>query len=676
MALYIGANYHPHDWDKERWKTDITLMKQAGFSAVRVGHLCWDSFEPEEGQYNFAWFDECMDLFAEAGIGVVVDVSMRPAPVWVHKLCPGCNIYSKGGGMQPSIHRYMEDVADPAYQYYALRFAEVLVNRYKNHSGLFAFGLCNEIGSGAKSFSPQSRQRFIQWLKHKYKTVEQLNNAWATRRWCRRLTAFDDVVFPENELYLGAPEAWLDMRRYFADVTGDFKIKLKETVESCGISVPHSSNHYAEFETNGFDYLSIYDKFVDYPGMGFYPGYQVAEKYQSMMSIYHQRLAETDKPMWLLEFQSGSEGWHHGPYGAVRMMAMLCLLNRAQMILGWTWRTMLAGEEQYLSGILGHDGLPTVNYKEYRQIAADMEKLQEYAFPYVPVPDVAVAYSYDNDYVVQYGTRYYKQTYSHTKTEIQKVFFDLNRDYNVISLKNRKHDYKLLILPQYVLMSEEEAGAIRSFVEDGGTVIMTAYSAVVDEHSQAFATSRPGRLDDVFGIRVAAFNRTGAEWMEFSEDAKCVEDENGKHELIRVASDEEFYIDVDYYEELELHTATAYAAFPDKDLCAVSVNKYGKGKAYYVAAETNVALLKWLITKLAPDLGLQSGLHVPEGIQARKIADGQTFYVNATGWTIEIPLEEKGFGVLSEKEYDNVLTLGHYDAELICGNNMERQNID
>lgn len=666
MALYIGANYHPHDWSRERWKTDAELMKQAGFTTVRVGHLCWDSFEPEEGVYTFDWFDEFMDLFAEAGIGVFLDVSMRPAPVWVHKLCPGCNVYSKGGNMQPSVHRYMEDVSDPAYQHYALRFAEILVNRYKNHPALFAFGLCNEMGSGKISFSPQSRQRFIQWLKHKYGTVEQLNQAWATRRWCRKLTSFDDVVFPENELFLGAPEAWLDMRRFFADVTGDFKIRLKETVEGCGISVPHSSNHYAEMETNGFDYLSIYDRFVDYPGIGFYPGYQVSEKYQFMMSIYNQRLAETDKPMWCLEFQSGSEGWHHGPYGAVRMMAMLCLLNRAQMILGWTWRTMLAGEEQYLSGILGHDGLPTVNYKEYRQIAADMNKLKDYAFPYVPVPDVAVAYSYDNDYVIQYGTRHYKQTYSQTKVEIQKTFFDLNRDYNVISLKNRKHNYKLLILPQYVLMSEEEANEIRKFVQEGGTVIMTAYSATVDEHSQAFATPRPGRLEDVFGIRVAAFGRTGAEWMDFSDNTKFAETENGKRELLRVASGEEFYINVDYYEELELHTASEYASFPDKGLCAVSVNEYGKGKAYYVAAETNAELLKWLIKKLTPVLGLKCGPNVPEGIQAREIAKGQTFYVNTTSRTIGIPLERKGFGVLSEKEYGNVLTLDPCGAELIC----------
>lgn len=667
MALYIGTNYHPHDWDAERWKTDVELMKQAGFTTVRLGHLCWDSYEPEEGVYTFEWFDEVMDLFADAEIGVVLDVSLRPAPVWVHKLCPGCNIYGKGGTMQPSIHRYMEDVADPSYQHYALRFAEILVKRYRNHPALAAFGLCNEIGSGMPSYSEQSRQRFVQWLKHKYGTVDKLNEAWACRRWSRRLTSFDDVVFPVNELVTGAPEAWLDMRRFFSDGLGDFIVKLKCCVEQFGPGIPHASNHYAELNALGFDYLKYCDDFVDYPGIGFYPGYQVTERYHFHGSIYNQRLTETDKPMWCLEFQTGGQGLHHGPYGTVRMMAMLCLLNRTQMILGWTWRSMLAGEEQYLCGILGHDGLPTVNYREYQEIAGYMKKLQDYAFPYLPVPDAAVAYSSDNDWVIQFGTRHYHQTYSDNKVEIQKVFYELNRDYNSISLKNRKHDYKLLLLPEYVLMSEEEAEAVRTFTAEGGTVIMTAYSATVDEHNQVFGLPRPGRLEDVFGIRVSGFDRTSAEWRDFAENAKLVEDEKGKRELLKIAAETEaFYIDVDYYEELELNTAKEYASFPDKGLCAISVNTYGKGKAYYVAAETNAELLKWLIERLTPSIGLKRGLTVPEGIQAREIAAGQKFYVNTTRYTVEVPLERPGKGILSEKEYQEILTLSPYDAELIC----------
>lgn len=666
MALYIGTNYHPHDWTRERWKTDIELMKQAGFTTVRLGHLCWDSYEPEDGVYTFEWFDEVMDLFAQAKIGVVLDVSMRPAPAWLHKLCPGCDIYDRSGNRQPSIRRYMEDVADPAYQHYALRFAEALVNRYKNHRALLAFGLCNELGSGQRSYSEQSRQRFVQWLKHKYKTVEALNRAWATQRWSRRLTSFDDVVFPENGIATGAPEACLDMRRFFSDGTGEFLVRLAETVRRCAPGIPQSCNHYCDQEALGFDYLKVYDDFADYPGMGFYPGYQVTERYHYMCGGYSLRLAETDKPMWCLEFQSGGEGLQHGPYGAVRMNAMLCLLNRAQMILGWTWRSMLAGEEQYLCGILGHDGEPTVNYREYQEIARYMKKLEKYAFPYLPVPQIAIAASFDNDMVVRYGSKHYHQSDKQNLTEIQKVFYDLNLDCNTISLKNRKHAYRLLVLPDYVLMSEKEADEVRRFVAEGGTVIMTAYSATVDEHSQVFATPRPGYLSDVFGIRVSGFDRTGAEWRDFADGARIVEDEKGKRELLRVAAGEEFYIDAEYYEELELRGAEEYAAFPDKGCCAVSVNRYGRGRAYYVAAETNAALLKWLIRRIAPEVGIREGIAVPEGVQAREIAKGQRFYVNTTNRPVTISLERPGKGILSEAEYESAFILKPYDAELIC----------
>lgn len=41
QTLYVGTNYHPHDdKDPEKIQKDITLMKAAGFKAVRMGHLC------------------------------------------------------------------------------------------------------------------------------------------------------------------------------------------------------------------------------------------------------------------------------------------------------------------------------------------------------------------------------------------------------------------------------------------------------------------------------------------------------------------------------------------------------------------------------------------------------------------------------------------------------------
>ncbi len=82
QVLYVGANYHPHD-DKnpEKIKKDIELMKAAGFTCVRLGHLAWDSYEPSEGKFDFEWFDKVMDEMNKAGIKVILDIAIRPAPI-------------------------------------------------------------------------------------------------------------------------------------------------------------------------------------------------------------------------------------------------------------------------------------------------------------------------------------------------------------------------------------------------------------------------------------------------------------------------------------------------------------------------------------------------------------------------------------------------------------------
>ena len=648
MALYIGTNYHPHDWPGERWKEDIRLMKEAGFNTVRLGHLCWDSYEPEEGVYTFAWFDEVMDLFAAAKIQVVLDVSMHPAPRWVHKLCPGCRIYGKSGTEQHSITRYMEDVDDPAYQKYALRFAKKLVSRYKDHPALFAFGLCNELGAGFISYSPEAQHRFQNWLKKKYRTIDQLNEAWAAQRWSRKFSSFEEIMFQENEITIGPPEGWLDMRRFFSEGIGNFIVRLKETVEENAPGIPHSSNHYAEKDSLGFDYLQYQDQFVDYPGIGLYPGYEAGNsfKLRFMLVCYMQRIAETGRPMWCLEFQTGSEGITHGPYGVNRMHMLLSLLYRSQMVLGWTFRSMLGGEEQYLYGMLGHDGIPGVNYEEYRQTAGDFKKLEKYAFPYLPEPEVGVAYGYENMLIMQYRPGQYRTSYQKQIMETLQCFDEQNRDYNIVDLRDMKKQYKLLIVPGYALMSREAAETVRAFVKDGGTVLMTGYSAMVDETGKVFGEPHPGYLADVFGIRVKGYFYTG---------------EN----LTIKFEKQETQAQIHYFEELELHNAKCFAQLKEQKLCGISCNAYGKGKAYYMAVEAEHEILKQFIQSISEKTGLTPPLYTPEGVRGRKIADNQYFYVNTLDVPVKIELCEQGYGVLHDTAYTRDMILEPFDGELI-----------
>ena len=171
QQLYVGANYHPHD-DKniEKIKKDIELMKAAGFTSVRMGHLAWDSYEPSEGKFDFEWFDRVMDLMNEAGIKVILDIAIRPAPIWLHHKFPSIDIVDANGDVRYPNHRYMEDVGDPNYQKYALLFTDAISKRYANHPALLAFGIDNESGDGPISYSETARLRFIEWLKRNIQT--------------------------------------------------------------------------------------------------------------------------------------------------------------------------------------------------------------------------------------------------------------------------------------------------------------------------------------------------------------------------------------------------------------------------------------------------------------------------------------------------------------------------
>src|SRR5208283_3364489 len=82
--LFVGTCYQPVDRSREQIRQDIALMKQAGFTMVRMGDLSWDAFEPSEGQFEFAWFDQILEQMNEAGIKVILDIGGSPAPIWLH----------------------------------------------------------------------------------------------------------------------------------------------------------------------------------------------------------------------------------------------------------------------------------------------------------------------------------------------------------------------------------------------------------------------------------------------------------------------------------------------------------------------------------------------------------------------------------------------------------------
>ena len=387
--LFVGTCYQPIDRTPEQIDRDVAIMKHAGFNVVRMGDLSWDSFEPSQGKFDFEWFDRVMDKMQANGIKVILDIPGAPAPIWLHRRYRGVDIVDQNGARRPPAERYMDDIGDPDYVREIGILADTLTKRYAHHPAVIAVGYDNEIGNGYMSYSEADRQRFIGWLKLKYGTVEALNKAWATQRWSRRLNSFEDVDLPLAD-GPGPPERYLDLHRYWSDVSVARLEELDAIRQRNMPGLPSISNLWDTAARRGFDYLSTYKSYVSYGAEGFYPGDPISGALGALMTK-----GDLETPIWFNEFTAGGGGYYGTP-GRSRMYAYLGLMMGAQGTLAWTFNSHLGGEEQALFGLVDHDGTPSWKVDEFARIASEFKQLSKLGFPRYTHPEVAIAYSFDS----------------------------------------------------------------------------------------------------------------------------------------------------------------------------------------------------------------------------------------------------------------------------------------
>jgi beta-galactosidase len=643
----VGTCYQPIDRTPEQIDRDIAIMKHAGFNVVRMGDLSWDSFEPSQGKFTFEWFDRVMDKMQANGIRVILDIPGSPAPIWLHRAYPGVDLVSQNGTRLPPAERYMDNISDPGYVRELGIMADALTKRYAHHPAVIAIGYNNEIGNGFMSYSEADRQRFITWLRKKYGTIEELNKAWATQRWSRRLNSFEDVDLPLGD-GPGPFERYLDLHRYWSDVTVARLEELDAIRQRNMPDLPSISNLWDTAGRRGFDYLATYKSYVSYGAEGFYPGDPVSGAFGALMTK-----GDLDTPIWFNEFTAGGGG-DYGTPGRSRMYAYLGLMMGAQGTLAWTFNSHLGGEEQALFGLVDHDDTPSWKVDEFARIASEFKQLSKFGFPRYTHPEVAIAYSFDSLIDSSPNTpsnttrQFFKPSYAEQVQGAFEPLFRANIDTAIINIGHADlAPYKLVIVPADYLMDAASAKALRDYVSAGGTVLMTAFSAKVDEHGQWFNTPLPGRLSDVFGLKTNAFYNLPAA-LSFQLNDAPVE------------------TTVHHYEVLEPSTATVVARFTNTAdrTPAVTINRFGKGNAIYLATESNASAITPLMNYLYTVAGIQPGPTTPEGVFAR-VVDGRTLYVNTTGEEKRISIPGRRKGIISNRTYEGTLVLGPQEADLI-----------
>jgi beta-galactosidase len=402
-----------------------------------------------------------------------------------------------------------------------------------------------------------------------------------------------------------------------------------------------------------FDYSQIaYSGKMTREGCGFYPGLSLTTNWGVMNALFGiSRIQfESTNPFWCTEFTTMT-----AVPNSIRKSAYATLMYGNQMVCGWTWQSMLNGEEQYLEGMIDWDGIPNRKYDEYKQIATEFKKIEKY-FPYKPQAKVGLAFSFPS----QIASSYFPEQHENQLQACWDMFYLRNMDTRVVEISRSSLNYKLLFVPGVAVMDEATATKIRDYVKNGGTVIMTDNSAIVDTTGQVFATTRPGRLSDVFGIRLGGYEETEAmneislkgykgKKLEVTYKGKATDTESARFDNIDLRGAE------------VIGTITSL----NKDYPIMTSNKYGKGRAIYVGLPANGNVLGGLVDDLIDELGIKKGPDVPSGIIARQIDKNHMLYLNVSGETKEIQMKGNSRSILFDKDYNGNFTIAPYEPEFI-----------
>ena len=201
--------------------------------------------------------------------------------------------------------------------------------------------------------------------------------------------------------------------------------------------------------------------------------------------------------------------------------------------------------------------------------------------------------------------------------------------------KMEKED--VLALPMVYMFKEGFAEKVRAFVENGGTLITSYWSGIADDTDRCYLEGTPHGLMDVLGIRSTEIDGL-YDWEENS--------------FVPVAGNE-LGLDKTYTckylcDLVELRgarTLMTYGSDFYEGYSCLTVNEYGKGKAWYVAADADKEFYGDFLGKVLKDSGVSCGIkeEIPDALEITvRENENEKYYIYQNFGTeaVNIPVPE------------------------------------
>jgi beta-galactosidase len=667
FVLY-GGDYNPDQWPEEVLEEDMRLFNLAKINIVTLPVFSWALLQPSEQSYNFDWLDKIFDKLLKNNIKVCLATSTAAQPAWMSLKYPEILPVDFDGRKRKHGGRVNFCPTSKKYRELSVKLSRKLAERYKNYPNLAVWHIGNEYGNYC--YCDNCAEEFRNWLKKRYGTVEELNKRWNMNFWGHTLYSFDEVTVPS-----GLNEMWrepgrdrscfqgisLDYNRFMSEASLECYLGEYKAIKEVTPDLPVTTNLMGTFKP--LDYF----KWAEHMDIVSWDNYPSLTEPVAATSLRHDlmRSLKGGKPFMLMEQTPNQTNWQ--PYnsvkrpGVMRLQSYQAMAHGADTIMFFQLRQSIGACEKYHAAVISHAGHEnTRNFKECSALGEELQSLGDKILDSKLNSRVGIIFDWNNWWALELSSgptidlKYLNQI-----EKYYTAFHSMNIPVDFVKPEGDFSKYDIILAPVLYLLKPGTAKKLEDFTEEGGTFVTTFFSGYVDENDRVKLGGYPAELKKLLGLWVEEIDAlfphmSNSLVMKNSSEAFKAEYKCGM--LCDILNTEDAEI-------LATYGSDFYAGKP-----VLTVNKFGQGKAYYIASDPEADFVSDFAKYLCRENSIKAPFEAESGVEVAqrfKRDKEYTFVLNHNDHECTMDLMDSYLNLITNENVNAKLTLKAKDVAIL-----------